>query len=41
MQTLMKTSAFFKYCYLTLNKVTFEVKGAVSPFFFPISPPIF
>lgn len=29
-------SAFFKYCNLTLNKVTFEVKGAVSPLFFPI-----
>lgn len=27
----------FKYCDLTLNKVTFEVKGAVSPFF--IFPP--
>lgn len=38
MQTLMKTSAFFKYCNLTLNKVTFEVKGAISPLFFPFSP---
>lgn len=41
MQTLMKTSAFFKYCNLTLNKVTFEVTGAVSPFFSPIFSPLY
>lgn len=32
---LVEKEAFFKYCDLTLNKVTFEGKGVIPLFFFP------